>query len=42
VRVALNAFPKGAAFAVRFVNRAQFRRHWITALGPAAETSILS
>lgn len=41
-RAALAAFPKGQAFAVRFVNRSQYRRFWRTALGSAAEASIFA
>ena len=37
-RSASQAFPAGQAHPVRFVTRAQYRRSWIRALGPAAET----
>ncbi len=36
---AAHRFPAGQAFRVRFVNRAQYRQHWLRALGPAAEKS---
>ncbi len=36
---AAQRFPAGQAFRVRFVNRAQYRQHWLRALGPAAEKS---
>jgi 4-diphosphocytidyl-2-C-methyl-D-erythritol kinase len=39
VRAASQQFPEGQAFRVRFVKRAQYRQHWIRALGPAAEKS---
>jgi len=32
-RTAVQSFPAGQATAVRFVNRAQYRRHWQRALG---------
>lgn len=37
-RAAAAAFPDGQATPVRFVNRAQYRRHWLAALRPASET----
>lgn len=35
-KAAAAKFPKGTAFAVRFVSRRQYRRFWRRALGPAA------
>ncbi len=39
-RAAASAFPDGQATPVRFVNRAQYRRRWLTALGSAAGQKI--
>jgi 4-diphosphocytidyl-2C-methyl-D-erythritol kinase len=36
---AARTFPPGAAFVTRFLDRDQYRRLWIRALGPAALTS---
>ncbi len=38
-RKAVDRFPAGQVFWVRFVKRAQYRERWLRALGPAAEKS---